>query len=146
MTFVARNWVLSALQKGITKGCLNLFDAAIGQRSFRQLDKSQQKPVAVSLTVRNKMFWLCILLSYDIGCESQALFDTNMRIDHYWYLLEVSGAYIAGEFKTSDLKALLNVRNTVSSVKFLLTFRKALHRQFRPFERACFTNTSSWEF
>lgn len=69
MIFTARNRVLSVLQKGITKGRLDLFDAAIGQKSFGQLDGRHKKESVVSLTVKSEMFWLRIFFSYDIGCE-----------------------------------------------------------------------------
>ncbi|KAH9481264.1 Tuberculostearic acid methyltransferase UfaA1 [Psilocybe cubensis] len=83
----ARNRVLSALQEGVTRGRLDLYDAAIGQRTFGSLDEGEQTP-PVTLIIRSEMFWLRILLSYDIG---------------------FSEAYMAGEFETSDLKALLNL-------------------------------------
>ncbi|KAJ7579880.1 S-adenosyl-L-methionine-dependent methyltransferase [Mycena floridula] len=81
---IARNWIIYALRRGVVTGRLNISDS-FGHQSFGQLDKNIE---AAILTVTNDIFWLRILLSYDIG---------------------FSEAYMAGDFETPDLKKLLHL-------------------------------------
>ncbi|ETW76862.1 cyclopropane-fatty-acyl-phospholipid synthase, partial [Heterobasidion irregulare TC 32-1] len=84
----ARSSVKYALEKGIKKGRLEIHDNT-GLTSYGVDGVGEDGvPPAASIRVLNEDFWLRLFLSYDIGFGE---------------------AYLAGDFKSPDVKAVLNL-------------------------------------
>ncbi|KAK7040799.1 hypothetical protein VNI00_009705 [Paramarasmius palmivorus] len=83
----ARRQIISALHRGIVRGRLELYDSSLGHVTLGSQDLDVEDKIA-TMTVTNELFWVRVLLSYDIG---------------------FSEAYMAGDFQTPDLKAVLNL-------------------------------------
>ncbi|KAJ6620569.1 S-adenosyl-L-methionine-dependent methyltransferase [Mycena sp. CBHHK59/15] len=86
----ARHRVLSSLRQGISIGRLEIVDPKAGPQSFKFGDLSigETAPDSAVIIVLDTNFWVRILFSYDIG---------------------FSEAYMAGEFQTPNLQAVLNL-------------------------------------
>ncbi|KAJ7931059.1 S-adenosyl-L-methionine-dependent methyltransferase [Mycena leptocephala] len=81
----ARKQILSALERGIVKGHLEISENERGNQSIGNKNGSDRSAV---LVIVDPNFWVRILFSYDIG---------------------FSEAYMAGDFQTPDLQAVLNL-------------------------------------
>ncbi|KAJ6476038.1 S-adenosyl-L-methionine-dependent methyltransferase [Mycena vitilis] len=101
----ARAQILSALAKGIVSGQLEICESGHGHQS---LGGAQPGDTATVLVVVDPNFWVRVLFSYDIG---------------------FSEAYMAGEFQTPDLKALLNLY--IDNLKTLGVLASPFYRLLR---------------
>ncbi|KAJ7822182.1 S-adenosyl-L-methionine-dependent methyltransferase [Mycena olivaceomarginata] len=84
----ARSSIIASLERGIVTGRLEIFDPEIGFRSFGVSQEGENDPHTAVLVVKDTDFWIRILFSYDIGFAE---------------------AYMAGDFHTPDLRAVLNL-------------------------------------
>ncbi|KAJ6468284.1 S-adenosyl-L-methionine-dependent methyltransferase [Mycena sanguinolenta] len=84
----ARNRILYALRKGIVAGHLQIIDSQHGDEFIGDENARGKGDKSAVLVVVDPNFWVRIFFSYDIG---------------------FSEAYMAGEFQTPDLRAVLNL-------------------------------------
>lgn len=89
-------------------GHLEIRESEYEHQSIGDKNAAEKGHQSAVLVVVDPIFWVRVLFSYDIGCKyiSKAFF--GFKVLTYFFPL-VSEAYMAGEFQTPDLKAVLNV-------------------------------------